>query len=309
MPQSLMPQTRRCGRETAAVLVGGVRGVIAVNVLMLLISMAAADSPSPEPVPRDPDTRDPASRDRAAKDAPPRSLPLSELSPRPLVPATRSDRPASRGRDQASGLDRAASRKPSVESPTVSGGSSASVPEGTDEEKFPTWNEVLKAVKSNFDGRKLAGRHDLIARGDVVPLFDVLAKLGWKVEDRDRILDELLPDSHFLVQQLRSQPGQRFMKKVASESLIYDRLDRVSQERGGQALIHDLIRLPDGDRYARQNPGQAVPNLLDLLPKDASGRTRQIRNYWKPTGKIYVRDQFVKRLDASYQAAELAREK
>jgi hypothetical protein len=180
---------------------------------------------------------------------------------------------------------------------------------GTGEEKLPTWNDVLKAVNANFEGRRLTGRHDLIARGDVTPLFDVLAKLGWKVEDRDQILGELLPDSHFLVQQLRSQPGQRFIKKVVSESLIYDRLDRVSQERGGQALIHDLIRLPDGDRYARQNPGQAVPNLLDLLPKDASGRTRQIRNYGKPTGKIYVRDQFVKRLDASYQAAELAREK
>lgn len=51
MPQSLMPQTRRCGRETAAVLVGGVRGVIAVNVLMLLISMAAADSPPLSPYP------------------------------------------------------------------------------------------------------------------------------------------------------------------------------------------------------------------------------------------------------------------
>ena len=291
-----MPQLLPSVREPVSAPVERIRSVLAASTLILFISMAAAEQP-----PREPAAREPAVPDRAAPDSPPRSLPLRELSPRPIAAPTRSDRPASRGRDGGSGVDRSASRKPSVEPPSVSG--------ETEEEKLPTWNDVVKAVTSNFDGRRLTGRHDLIARGDVTPLFVVLAKLGWKVEDRDQILNELLPDSHFLVQQLRSQPGQRFIKKVASESLIYDRLDRISQERGGQALIHDLIRLPDGDRYARQNPGQAVPNLLDLLPKDASGRTRQIRNYGKPTGKIYVRDQFVKRLDASYQAAELAREK
>lgn len=169
---------------------------------------------------------------------------------------------------------------------------------------LPEWSTVRAAVNSAFDAQKARASSDLLSRGDVQPVFAQLTRMGWNVKSQADIVSALLPDNDSLVQQLRSKAGTTFMKKVSAERLIYDRLDRVSQASGGAALIRDLIKLPDGERYARSKPGVAVPNLLDLLPKNASAQTRTIRDYDKPTGKIYTREQFIERLQQAYDQAK-----
>ena len=92
------------------------------------------------------------------------------------------------------------------------------------------------------------------------------------------------------------------MRRVSGYKLIYDRLDRIAHESGGQRLIRDLIKLPDGARYARWSPGRGVPGLVDFLPKNRSGKTRTVKDYTKPTGKIYTQKQLLERLEESYIA-------
>ena len=42
-----------------------------------------------------------------------------------------------------------------------------------------------------------------------------------------------------------------------------------------------------------------VPDFLDLLPKNSSGRVRTIKDYDKPTGRIYTEEELLRRLNRS----------
>jgi hypothetical protein len=90
---------------------------------------------------------------------------------------------------------------------------------------------------------------------------------------------------------------------VCGFDLIYDRLDRVSQVAEGQRTIDALVKLPDGEKYSlpkKQTP-KGVPDFLDLLPKHGSGKVRTIKNYDKPTGRVYTEGDLVRRLTRSLQ--------
>jgi hypothetical protein len=43
--------------------------------------------------------------------------------------------------------------------------------------------------------------------------------------------------------------------------------------------------------------------LLDLLPKNASGQTRRITDYHKPTGNLYTVNDLIARLAESHRQA------
>ncbi len=98
----------------------------------------------------------------------------------------------------------------------------------------------------------------------------------------------VLPDGHFLVNELRNSWGRPLMRRMASINLLYDKLDRISQVEGGQTLIHDLAKLPDAP--------QAIGYLPDLLAKKVGGRTRKVADYDKPTGMLYTEKLLVARL-------------
>ncbi len=139
---------------------------------------------------------------------------------------------------------------------------------------------------------------DLIARSNAAEILRRLADAGWRPHNPRQILDDVLPDNHFVVNLLRTPQGQRFMRRVSGFDLIYDRLDRVAQVAGGPRMLEAIVRLPDGERYAhakRQLP-DGVPDFLELLPKNANGKVRTIRDYDRPTGRIYTADDLLARL-------------
>ena len=168
----------------------------------------------------------------------------------------------------------------------------------------PAFDKVRSTVQRHFENLNAYKSGDIISKDEVRPVFQKLNKLGWKVKDEKKILEDTLDSSHVVVKTLRTRDGRRFMRKVSGERLIYDRLDRISHESGGQRLIRDLPKLPDASRYAKNKRPRAVPGLLDLLPKKRSGKTRRIDEYNKPTGRIYTEDDLIKRLKKSYDAAK-----
>ena len=168
---------------------------------------------------------------------------------------------------------------------------------------LPQFGTVKATMHAYFASLPNRQKGDLISQGDVQPIFAVLQQLGWVVEDQKEILTMVLSDQDFLVRTLRSQRGERFMRQVANDKLIYDRLNRIVRVQGGQRMLEDLIKLPDGATYAKADRARAVPGLLDLLPKNRSGKTREIRDYNKPTGKIYTATQLIDRLETSHRTA------
>ncbi len=157
---------------------------------------------------------------------------------------------------------------------------------------------VRRELADYFRQKKGYEPGDLITRKDVEAVLKRLASRGYQPRDAKQIIEASLSESDFLVQLLGGTRGRKFMRKVKKESLIYDRLDRIAQVPQGKRTLSDLIKLPDAHRYAPVRPARGIPTLLDLLPKRRSSRTRSIKDYDKPTGKIYTAKQLQERLEA-----------
>ncbi|HRX78219.1 MAG: hypothetical protein H6821_05780 [Planctomycetaceae bacterium] len=169
---------------------------------------------------------------------------------------------------------------------------------------LPSLAEVRAIVDQHFRGQSQLQAGDIICQSEVRSLFPMLETAGWKVEDGDELLNRMLAPSDPLISILRSPAGTKFMRQVASDKLIYDRLDRIVQEPGGQRLLTDLVKLPDAARYAKHDTPATIPDLEDFLPKGRSGRARHVKDYDKPTEKIYTVDDLKKALQRSYELAQ-----
>jgi hypothetical protein len=171
---------------------------------------------------------------------------------------------------------------------------------------FPSFAQVRSVVESHFHAKQDFQQQDLITAGDVAPIFRELEQLGWKDVARCDAAKQLLDDQSVLARELRSPPGRKFMRRVASYKLIYDRLDRISRMTGGQPLIHDLVRLPDGHRYAQWTPHRGAPSMEEFLPKGVSGKSPRVPDLDQPTGRIYTVSELLTRLEVCYRQAQPA---
>lgn len=162
----------------------------------------------------------------------------------------------------------------------------------------PSWN-TLKALASQHlgDGRTDRGP---ISQSQVADLLNGFEQAGWSVSDADELINRVLPDDHILVRELHTAQGKKFLGALTGDRTLFDRMDRVSREAGGEQLIHDLLRLPDGARLARLKPTRGAPDLVDLLPKNASGKRRQVKDYHLPTGRFYTAEALIEELEHRY---------
>ena len=138
----------------------------------------------------------------------------------------------------------------------------------------------------------------MLSRGDVEPIFKHLEKLGWKVRDHKQISEQVLPDDAFLVRQVRTAAGRKFMRQVGRISHGYDRLDHLSRLSDAETLIPRLVNGVDGYRmieYLVEAPGgETMGRMLSNVPNG--------QNFNRPTGRIYTQKEFIARLKQSYEA-------
>ena len=167
--------------------------------------------------------------------------------------------------------------------------------------KKPTFEEVTAITQHELARREGYQPGDLITTKDVRRMLKALRGGGWTPQDYKKILEESLPADAKLVSILSTRAGTSFMRKVKDDELIFDRMDRISEVSGGPRMLQDIAKLPDGDKLAKMKRPHGVPGFLDLLPKNASGKVRSIKNYDEPTGRIYTETQLLERLQLSYQ--------
>lgn len=179
-------------------------------------------------------------------------------------------------------------------------GAAASGPSSTAAARMPSFSQVASVVRKHFAQQQDRRPGDLISRSDVRAILAELEQRNWRVSDKAKILDEALESGHFLIRLFRDRDGKQFIRRVSTYRLVFDRLDRISQESGGERLIRDLVKLPDGERYARFSPARGVPGMVDFLPKGRSGKSRRVPDYKKPTGHLYTAKQLLERLAKSY---------
>jgi hypothetical protein len=144
----------------------------------------------------------------------------------------------------------------------------------------------------------------ILARGEVEPIYQHLARMGWQVGDWKSIADRVPADGSFLVRQLRTRDGRKFMAQISKYALGYDRLDRLSKLPRGPELIRQFIRGPEGYKmiqYMTETPGGK--NLGTMLSQAPDGK-----DFNKPTGQIYTLDALLDVLKEQYDEAERARQ-
>jgi hypothetical protein len=159
----------------------------------------------------------------------------------------------------------------------------------------PDGRAVAKVVETFFVSQPGYQNGDLITRSQVEKVIAKLTSNGIKFSEPGSVTKLALADDSFLVRELSTPNGQRFMRKIASRSGAYSLLDRLSTIPRGQSVIRDLMRQKDGDKmieYLATTKGG----------KNMGGKMAQVRggvDLNKPTGRIYTADDLVAALNAA----------
>ena len=153
---------------------------------------------------------------------------------------------------------------------------------------------AAKAIVRYFEGLPGYQPGGIITRSEVKPIFQRLAKMGHRVAapNAKKILEQVLADDAFLVRELRTPKGRKFMARIADYPLAYDRLDRLARLPRGRRIAGDLIHGPGGykmiEYLTTARGGAELGKMLSKSPKGA--------RFNKPTGRIYTVDMLLSRL-------------
>jgi hypothetical protein len=161
----------------------------------------------------------------------------------------------------------------------------------------PSFDMVIRTLTDYFKSQSDFRRGDLLNQQQVTEALQAVAdKAGWKVPDADKIAELALPVNSFLVGELATPDGKRFMRKIAASPGTYSRLDRLSQISQGQQVVSQLIGDVGGDTFitylATTNSGH---NLGQMLAGAQQGSDLNL-----PTGRIYTADDLLAALKKAY---------
>jgi hypothetical protein len=164
------------------------------------------------------------------------------------------------------------------------------------DETLPQWAEVQSVIKDSMGKRSKA---EILSHGDASKTFAKLEKAGWNLADRKQIEKRFLSDSDFLVRQLRSKAGRKFMQRIETMSGAYDHLDHLRKMPYGPRRIRELIRGPDGYKLIEyMTSTKGCKNLGRQFSRGVNGK-----GFNKPTGRLYTARQFTAELQRLHKAA------
>jgi hypothetical protein len=166
-------------------------------------------------------------------------------------------------------------------------------------EKSSEFDPIARVVDSYFAEQRDYQPGDLIRRGQVEAVLNNVAATGWKKFKPADILDACLPDNAFIVRELASPAGKRFMRKIARHPGAYSHLDRLSSIPHGRATIRDLVHTPGGDEMITYMTTTKAGSNLGSMMSGVRGGT----NLNKPTGRIYTVDDLLAALRKLHDAS------
>jgi hypothetical protein len=163
-------------------------------------------------------------------------------------------------------------------------------------QKLPPLKDVMAYVDRHFANTTHYKPGDIISTSNVTSLFDGLELIGWKVPDQKQLLERVPSDKDYVVQQLRTEQGRKFMQQICNLPLGYDRLFHLSGIPRGHQQVHDLIRLKDGYKMIEyMTTTQMGKNLGTQLSHTPNGA-----DFNKATGQIYTAEALKIELEKSY---------
>ena len=162
----------------------------------------------------------------------------------------------------------------------------------------PEFAVVARAVTDYFKSLPDHRPTDLVTQSQVAEALDAVADVGWEVPEGDAVVKRALADNSFLVQELSTPAGRRFMRDIARYPGTYTRLDRLSQISGGHYLVNDFIHRKGGyemiEYMATTKGGHNMGKMMAATPNGVDLN--------KPTGRIYTADDLLAALQKIYAA-------
>lgn len=163
---------------------------------------------------------------------------------------------------------------------------------------IPLFSEVRDVVLQHFQAKPDFQSGDLITRDDVAPLLAQFQRTWLPAADAAQILERVPVRGEFLVNELSTPNGRRFMRRIANYPNAYDRVDRLSRMPHGRDTVSALVRGPGGEK------------MIEYMTMSSGGRVlgRQLsnapdgRNFNAPTGRIYTVAMLLSQLQRSYTA-------
>ncbi len=125
------------------------------------------------------------------------------------------------------------------------------------------------------------------AISSLAQLETILTKLddaGVHVPDAESIAQLGLANDSFLVRELTTLAGRKFMRKLARNPSTFAHLDRLSTIPRGEKLIRDLIRDKDGDKLVEYLTTTKGGHKMGSMMAAVRGGG----DLNKPTGRIYT---------------------
>jgi hypothetical protein len=157
---------------------------------------------------------------------------------------------------------------------------------------FPT---IAHAIESWFAAQEDYQPGDIITRAQVEIVLKKLDDAGVHVPDARAITELALANDSFMVRELTTANGRKFMRKLARNPGTFGRLDRLSALPRGEKIISDLVREKDGDKMieylATTKGGQKMGGMMAGVSGGADLN--------KPTGRIYTLSDFETALQQS----------
>jgi hypothetical protein len=165
---------------------------------------------------------------------------------------------------------------------------------------LPKFEKIEAAVWRYFKTLPNFQTTFLITKSHVEPVLSGLASMGFDLPDPKSILDKLPTNNEFLVTELYSPAGRKFMTRIAGYPDAYDRLDRLSRLSNGKQTVHDLVYGAGGEKmiqYLTTAPGgKEMGKMLSKSPQGA--------DFNDPTGRIYTVQMLIAQLKVQYQQLE-----
>lgn len=170
----------------------------------------------------------------------------------------------------------------------------------SDGKPIPSFAEVRRTVLEYYEDEERDYKPgDLITQTEVAPLLALLKERGLPLTDGKKILEKVPAKGEFLVDQLSTKNGRKFMRRISKYPDAYDRLDRLSRLPHGKQTVRDLIRGPGGEKMIEYmtttEGGKELGKQLSNAPDG--------KNFNQPTGRIYTVALLLDRLEQSRTAA------
>jgi hypothetical protein len=165
------------------------------------------------------------------------------------------------------------------------------------QQQAPTdFSAILASLDRHFASLDGYEPGDLLCQSQIEAALQAVRKAGWAVADPQRISKLGLADGSFLVKELSTPSGKKFMRKIARHAGGYARLDRLSSISRGERIVRDLIRQRDGDKFIEY---LATTSGGHKLGGKLAGAERGV-DLNKPTGRIYTAEDFIAVLQHEY---------